>query len=90
MNTISKTTASAVSRKLSSLGFDKYDDWSEAGFTVCQDGELITVSNRGYLKGTAALELANAGYVLENLQFTEGAYTGHFREFFVVAGRVEA
>jgi hypothetical protein len=90
MTTITKTTASAISRKLTSLGFDKYDGWAEYGFTVFLDGGVVTVSNRGSLEGTAALELSAAGYIIENLSRSEGAYTGVHKEIFTVAGRVEA
>ena len=90
MSTITKTSAQAVSRKLSSMGFDKYDRWFEVGFAVIKDGDAITVVNHGYLPGTAALELAAAGFAIAYHRTSEGAYTGKHMESFVVEGKVSA
>jgi len=88
MNTITKTSAQAVSRKLRKLNFEPYDYASGIGCSVWQDGERITVANHGYLLGTASMELKEAGYIIENLYL--GGSDGRFMETFTVAGRVEA
>lgn len=90
MNTMTTTTASAVSRFLASKGFDKYDRWNEFGYSVFRDGNTIRVANHGFATGTAAVELAAAGYVVEALQRSESAFTGRHMETFVVAGKVAA
>jgi len=87
MNTITKTSAAAVSRFLGSKGFDKYDRWSEIGFSVMIDGETIRVSNHGYQQLTAAVELAAAGYVVADYRISEAYYTGRLMETFTIAGK---
>ena len=84
------TTASAVSRFLKSIGFEKYDRWDEIGYAVFLDGNTIRVVNHTYSAGTAAAELAANGYVIEHLRTSEGAFTGHHMESFIVSGRVAA
>jgi hypothetical protein len=88
MTTIAKTTAQAVGRKLRSLNFEPYDYATGIGCSVWQDGNRITVANHGYLPGTAAIELKEAGYIIENLYI--GGTGKHFMETFTVAGRVDA
>lgn len=90
MTTITKTTASAVSRFLKAKSFDTYDRYTEVGYSVHLDGNDIRVANHGYLPGTAALELAANGYVIEALQMSEGAFSGRHMETFVVVGKVAA
>lgn len=90
MNTMTTTTASAVSRFLASKGFEKYDRWDEIGYAVFLDGDSIRVVNHTYSAGTAAAELAANGYVVEYLQTSEGAFSGRHMESFVVAGKVAA
>ena len=87
MTTITKTTAQAVSRFLAAKGFDKYDRWTEIGFSVMLDGETIRVVNHGYRNLTAALELAAAGYVVADYKVSEAFYTGRLMESFTIAGK---
>jgi len=93
MTTITKTTASAVSRKLSSLGFDKYDTLTQMGFSVLYGGDGIHVvnhTNEDY-EGTAAQELEAAGYVIANRFINDWSrFLGRKQEVFNVVGRVEA
>ena len=89
MNTITKTTASAVSRKLRSLNFEPYNYSTMVGCSVWQDGNRLTVVNHTYGMGTAAMELEKAGYIIENL-YHSGEFAGHRMETFTVAGRVGA
>jgi hypothetical protein len=90
MNTITKTTAAAVSRKLNSLGFEKYDRWLEAGYSVMQDMDCIEIANWTYSPGTAASELAAAGYVITNVRTSKREYAERYVEIFTVQGRVTA
>lgn len=92
MTTIAKTSANAVSRKLSSLGFDKKDGWSELGFSVINDGQKIVVVNwtNADYPSTAATELAAAGYIIENVRVSEVTWSKRQQEFFTVAGRAGA
>jgi hypothetical protein len=90
MNTIAKTTAAAVSRKLASLGFDKKDGWTDFGYSVMNDGGQIIVSNWTFSPSTAATELAAAGYVIENVKVSEMTWSGRHHQLFTVSGRVEA
>lgn len=89
MTTISKTCAQAVSRKLRKLNFEPYDYETGIGCSVWQDGNRITVVNHTYSTGTAAIELQQAGYIIENL-YHSGEFAGRWMETFTVAGRVEA
>lgn len=90
MNTIAKTTATAISRKLSSLGFEKKGFYDEVGYSVMNDNGSIIVANWTYSESTAAAELAAAGYVIENVKVSEMAWSGRHHELFTVAGRVGA
>ena len=91
MNTIAKTTASAVSRKLSSLGFEKYD--GQMGFSVIDSYDGVHVANHtnADYEGTAAQELETAGYVIANRFINDWSdFLGRKVEVFQVIGRVEA
>jgi hypothetical protein len=93
MTTITKTTAQAVSRKLSSLGFDKYDSLTQMGFSVLYGCDGIHVVNHTYkdYEGTAAQELEAAGYVIENRFVNDWSrFLDRKVEVFNVSGRVEA
>lgn len=90
MNTILKTTAAAVSRKLASLGFEKKDGWVEVGYSVMNDNGSVIVANWTYSPSTAAAELAAAGYVIENVKVSEMTWSGRHHELFTVVGRVKA
>ena len=89
VNTITKTTASAVSRKLRSLNFEPYNYSTMVGCSVWQDGNRLTVVNHTYSMGTAAIELQQAGYIIENLYHSTD-FAGRWMETFTVAGRVGA
>jgi hypothetical protein len=96
MNTITKTTASAVSRKLSSLGFEKKTE-NAVGFLVSVDDALkgwgtdIIVSSYSYHEGffaSSALEVA--GYVVDRKFTCADHFTNLYLEVFTVIGRVGA
>ena len=96
MNTITKTTASAVSRKLSSLGFEKKTE-NAVGFLVSVDDALkgwgtdIIVSSYSYHEGffaSSALEVE--GYVVDRKFTCADHFTNLYLEVFTVIGRVEA
>ena len=93
MTTIAKTTAQAVSRKLSSLGFQKYDNAYQMGFEVLYgiDGiHVVNHTNADY-EGTAAQELEAAGYVIANRAVREWTrFLNRKVEVFNVIGRVDA
>jgi hypothetical protein len=89
MTTITKTTAQAVGRKLRSLNFEPYNYATGIGCSVWQDGNRITVANHTYSMGTAAIELQQAGYIIENL-YHSGEFGGRWMETFTVAGKVGA
>ncbi len=97
MNTITKTTASAISRKLTSLGFLKLD--GTIGFEVYTDNDSeksIYAAHRVYDNGqpdTFADELYRAGYEVETVVYraafswnAPGVVTTTVR----ILGRVEA
>ena len=87
-NTITATTAAAVSRKLSALGFEKLGSRQERiGFEVWEDGEILVV-NYTYTKGTAAEELAAAGYLVEVIANSNCQITGRCQELLKVLGKV--
>lgn len=90
MSTITKTTPQAISRKLSSMGFDKYDRWTETGFSVLYDGRNAMVSYWSCAPGTAAIELAAAGYVITNLRTSKREYAERYVEMFTIEGKVSA
>jgi hypothetical protein len=93
MTTITKTSASAITRKLSELGFQKYEYPSQLGFDVMDTSNGIHVVNHtvsGY-KGTAALELELQGYVIEGHQYLDWSqFLGKSVETFYVRGRIGA
>lgn len=96
MKTITKTTAQAVSRKLSSLGFVKKSE-DAVGFQVSTDDALkgwgtdIVVCSYSYHEGHfAALALEAAGYVVDRKFTCEDHLTNLFSEVFTVVGRVDA
>ncbi len=91
MNTVTKTTASAITRKLTELGFQKYD--LQYGFDVMTTDNGIHVVNHtnSDYKGTAALELELQGYVIEAHQYLDWSmFLGKNVEVFFVVGRVGA
>jgi hypothetical protein len=88
MNTITKTTAQAVSRKLRSLNFEPYNYATGIGCSTWNDGGRITVANHTYSQGTSALELEQAGYIIKNLYQDE--FAGRWMETFTVEGKVGA
>jgi hypothetical protein len=93
MNTITKTSTSAVSRKLAELGFERYDSEKTIGFNVLTGYDGIRVVNHvyGHATGTAAQELEALGYVIEDLQHLDWtAFLDRRVETFYVKGRVEA
>jgi hypothetical protein len=92
MNTITKTTAAAVSRKLSALNFEKYDKASRMGFSVFDDTDGIFVSNyvNPNYEGTAAAELAAAGYIIEGRFINKWRHEDRAIEVFRVIGRAGA
>ena len=96
MKTITKTTAQAVSRKLSSLGFVKKTE-DAVGFLVSVDDALkgwgtdIIVSSYSYHEGffaSSALEVA--GYVVDRKFTCADHFTNLYLEVFTVIGRVGA
>jgi hypothetical protein len=96
MNTITKTNASAVSRKLSSLGFEKKTE-NAVGFLVSLDDALkgwgtdIVVSSYSYLEGFHAADALEAeGYVVDRKFTSADHFTNLYLEVFTVSGRVEA
>ena len=89
MTTITTTTAQAVSRKLRELNFEPYDHATGIGCSTWKDGNRITVANHTYSIGTAAIELQQAGYIIENL-YHSGEFGGRCMETFTVAGRMGA
>jgi hypothetical protein len=89
MNIITKTTAAAVSRKLSALNFEKYDKASRMGFSVFDDTDGIFVSyytNPNY-EGEAAAELAAAGYIIEDRFINKWRHEDRAIEVFFVSGK---
>ena len=95
MNTITKTTAQAVSRKLSSLNFQKANE-DGIGFAVFNTngpigyGFEIAVIHTGYAPSTASKELAEAGYSVRVVWTSFDEITSRYNECFEVDGRVEA
>ena len=93
MNTITKTSVSAVSRKLNALGFDRWAGSTQLGIIVSSSlGEIYVVNhtNSDY-EGTAAQELEAAGYVISNRFVNDWSeFLGRKVEVFNVVGRVEA
>jgi hypothetical protein len=87
MNTITKTTAQAVSRKLRQLNFEPYNYATGIGCSVWNDGGRITVVNHTYSAGTSALELEQAGYIIKNL-YQPDEFGGRCMETFTVEGKV--
>ena len=91
MTTITKTTASAVSRKLRSLSFEPYNYSTMVGCSIWSENGVVYVTNHTYREGTAALELAEAGYIIQNLRQDNAIqFSGRYMEYFIVKGRVEA
>lgn len=93
MTTMTKTTTSAVSRKLSELGFIRYDSEDQIGFSVLTGYDGIRVINHvyGHATGTAAPELEALGYVIEDLEHLDWtAFLDRRVETFYVRGRVGA
>lgn len=93
MTTITKTSASAITRKLSELGFVKYDRDDTVGFDVMQTGAGLHVVNHvyGHATGTAAQELEAQGYIIEGHQHLDWTMFLNRRcETFYVVGRVGA
>ena len=88
--TLTSTTAAGVSRKLSNIGFDRYNRETGLGVSVHNDLGSIQVANHGYLPGTAAEELKAAGYKIDGLIRSECLVTGRHMELFNVVGRAEA
>lgn len=93
MTTITKTTAAAVSRKLSNLNFQKADD-AGIGFAVFNTpdgyGFEIVVIHTGYAPSNASKELVEAGYVVRLAWTSFDEVTRRYRECFEIAGRVGA
>jgi hypothetical protein len=89
MTTITKTTAQAVSRKLSTLNFDRYEKLTRMGWSVGYGGDGIFVSNYTHPEheGTAAAELAAAGYIIENRYVNKWRHEDRVIEVFIVKGK---
>jgi hypothetical protein len=93
MTTMTKTTTSAVSRKLSELGFIRYSSEDTIGFNVMSGYDGIRVVNHvyGHATGTAGQELEALGYVIEDHQHLDWtAFLDRRVETFYVKGRVGA
>lgn len=88
--TITSTTTAGVSRKLSNLGFERYRSTIGLGFLVHKDLGSILVANHTTRPGTAAMELEDAGYIIEKQGTSECLVTGRHIEIFSVIGRVAA
>ena len=97
MTTITKTTAQAVSRKLSSLNFDRKYSSTEYGFSVYLTEpnsyfEELCVTNlsvdNGY-RSTIAEELKDAGYAIE-VVVDNAKHNGKILTSLVVLGKVGA
>lgn len=87
-DTITATSAAAVSRKLSALGFEKLGSRAERiGFDVWKDGGILVVTYT-YGKSTAAEELAAAGYLVNVQSVSVCQITGRHQEIFEVLGKV--
>jgi hypothetical protein len=80
------TTASAVSRKLSALGFQKLDNFGIGYVVGIEDGRIL-VSNKTYSRGTAFVELSAAGYIVNVLSRSECLVTGRHQEILEVLGK---
>lgn len=87
-DTITATSAAAVSRKLAALGFEKFDRWDEIGYSAHLDGKTIRVVHYSWQIGTAAAELHAAGFVIGNFQASKMPATGRQLEEFEVLGKV--
>ena len=94
MNTITKTTAAAVSRKLAALGFEKKSE-DAVGFLVATDDALkgwgtdIVVSSYSYLEGFHAADaLEAAGYIVDRKFTCADHFTNLYLEVFTVEGKV--
>jgi hypothetical protein len=66
---ITKTTASAVSRALSSLNYERIDTYGVVGYQVIDGNEYarITIINKGFNHGqpdSLIADLENKGYVV--------------------------
>lgn len=86
-DTITATSAAAVSRKLTALGFEKLGSRADRiGFDVWKDGGILVV-NYTYTKGTAAEELAAAGYLVEVIAVSACQITGRHQELLKVLGK---
>lgn len=89
MNTITKTTAQAVSRKLTALNFDKYDRATRMGLSVLYSSDGIFVSNYTHPEheGTAAAELEAAGYIIKDRFVNKWRHEDRAIEVFIVSGK---
>ena len=89
MNTITKTTAQAVSRKLAATNFDKYDRLTRMGWSVLYSADGIFVSNYTHpdYEGTAAAELEAAGYIIEGRFINKWRHEDRAIEVFIVKGK---
>jgi hypothetical protein len=92
MTTITKTTAAAVSRKLTALNFDKYESVTRMGFSVLYSADGIFISNYTHPdhEGTAAAELEEAGYIIKDRYINKWRHEDRAIEVFIVSGRAEA
>lgn len=90
MTTITKTTTGAITRKLSSLGFQKLD--GQVGFEVhASDDGTVFVVHHVYRLSTMEQELQAAGYVTERFEVRDWTqFLGKYCETFHVVGRVGA
>jgi hypothetical protein len=89
MTTMTKTTAQAVSRKLTALNFDKYEKSTRMGLSVLYSADGIFVSNYTHPdhEGTAAAELEAAGYIIKDRYVNKWRHEDRAIEVFLVIGK---
>lgn len=97
MYTITKTSPSAVSRKLSAMNFERSTQDSKIGFVAYEAeasdgyGTVVSVVHYGYDNGhrsSIAEEFAAAGYYIENL-IDNVAHNGLVMTAFDVVGKTK-
>jgi len=80
-----KTTESAVSRKLGTLGFEREDIHTQTGFYVEANEIGVLVVNLAVNGKSAASELRNNGYLVKGYYNGDGNfYSSNYESFYVI------